>query len=83
MSGIDLADMMIALYRIPAKTKRWYINVFWHLINICKMNAWILYWRQFKQLGIQKRDVLQLCQFSVRLAKSLMFVNKPAPRGRP
>ena len=34
MGGVDLADMMIALYRIRAKTKHWYIKVFWHLIDI-------------------------------------------------
>ena len=43
----------------------------------------MLYGRHCKQFGIQKRDVLQLCKFSVRLTKSLMFANKPAQCGRP
>ena len=39
MGGVDLVDMLISLYRIKVKTKRWYIKVLWHLIDICKVNA--------------------------------------------
>ena len=42
MGGVDLADMLISLYRIQVKTKRWYIKIFWHLVDICKVNAWLL-----------------------------------------
>ena len=28
MRGVDLVDMLIALYHISAKTKRWYIKIF-------------------------------------------------------
>ena len=45
MGGVDLADMLIALYRIKVKTKRWYIKVFLHFVDIAKVNAWILYRR--------------------------------------
>ena len=38
IGGVDLADMLISLYRIPIKTHRWYIKVFWHLIDIAKVN---------------------------------------------
>ena len=43
MERVDLADMLISLYRIKVKTKPWYIKVFWHLINISKVNACNLY----------------------------------------
>ena len=49
MGGVDLADMLKALYCIPARTKHWYLKVFWHLFNIGKVNAWILYKRQYQQ----------------------------------
>jgi hypothetical protein len=39
MGGVDLADMFIALYCITVKTRRWYIKVFRHCIDICKVNA--------------------------------------------
>lgn len=43
MRGVDLADMLLSIYRINYKTKRWYIKIFWHLVYICKVNGWNLY----------------------------------------
>ena len=56
MGGVDLADMLISLYRVKVKTKRWYIKVFWHLIDISKVNAWNLYRRHFAQYEKLKRQ---------------------------
>lgn len=28
MGGVDLADMLISLYKVPFKTRRWYIGIF-------------------------------------------------------
>lgn len=41
MGGVDLADMLIALYKIPFKSRRWYIGIFCQLLDICINNAWI------------------------------------------
>ena len=54
MGGVDLADMLIALYMIAVKTHHWYIKVFWHCIDICKVKTWLLYQRDCNLLGIQK-----------------------------
>ena len=35
MGGVDLADMLIALYRIKVKTRRWYQKIFWHRQSEC------------------------------------------------
>lgn len=43
MGGVDLADMLISLYKTPFRTRRWYIAIFSQLIDICINNAWILY----------------------------------------
>lgn len=48
MGGVDLADMLVSLYRIPFKTRRWYIGIFSQLIDICLNNAWILYKKECK-----------------------------------
>nr|CAH7752009.1 unnamed protein product [Callosobruchus chinensis] len=39
MGGVDLADMLIALYKVPLKSKRWYLGIFGQLIDICANNA--------------------------------------------
>ena len=56
MGGVDLVDMLIALYRISVKTKRLYIKVCWHLVNIAKVNGWILYKGHRVQLSIPQKE---------------------------
>ena len=59
MGGVDLADILIALYRILLKSKRWYIKVFWNLVDIAKVNGWIflmrISWKSYKS----KQDCCQ------------------------
>ena len=71
--------MLIALYRITVKTRRWYIKVFWHCIDICKVNAWILYRRHCAEQGIPKKNQKSLLKFVLELADMLISVNKAAP----
>lgn len=87
MGGVDLADMLIALYRIAVKTHRWYIKVFWHCVDICKVNAWLLYRRDCNLLEIPKRKQQSLLQFSCQISEGLIKVNKASTNagtpGRP
>lgn len=39
MGGVDLSDMMLSYYNTSRKTLRWYVKVFFHLLNICVLNA--------------------------------------------
>lgn len=45
MGGVDLADMLISLYKTPFKSRRWYIGIFVQILDICINNAWLLYTR--------------------------------------
>eukprot|EP00112_Aurelia_sp_Birch-Aquarium-sp1_P001928 Seg1212.2 transcript_id=Seg1212.2/GoldUCD/mRNA.D3Y31 product="Chimeric ERCC6-PGBD3 protein" protein_id=Seg1212.2/GoldUCD/D3Y31 len=87
MGGVDLADMMIALYRIAVKTHRWYIKVFLHCVDICKVNAWLLYRRDCNLLEISKRKQQRLLQLSSQISEGLIKANKVAAKagtpGRP
>ena len=47
MGGVDLADMLISLYRTNIKSKRWYLKIIFHCIDICKVNGWLLYFFYF------------------------------------
>ncbi|KAI8437382.1 hypothetical protein MSG28_011717, partial [Choristoneura fumiferana] len=42
MGGVDLADMLIALYKTLFKCRRWYMAIFVQMIDICINNAWLL-----------------------------------------
>nr|CAH7712594.1 unnamed protein product [Callosobruchus chinensis] len=54
MGGVDLADMLIALYKVPLKSKRWYLGIFGQLIDICANNAWLLYQSLLKGNSLAK-----------------------------
>lgn len=83
--GVDLADMPISLYRTPFKAKRWYLRILVHCIDICKVNAWLLYHRHANQLHIPKNRQMQLAEFSSKIAHAVMRKMKPVDRpiGRP
>ena len=68
MGGVDLADMLISLYRVEVKTRRWYIKVFWHLVDVAKVNAWILYRRHYKQYGSPHNENMSLLIFCQEIA---------------
>ena len=68
MGGVNLADMLISLYRVEVKTRRWYIKVFRHLVDVAKVNAWILYRRHYKQYGSPRNKNMSLLIFSQEIA---------------
>ena len=85
MGGVDFADMLISLYRTPYKTRRWYLRVVVHLLDVCKVNAWILYWRFANQLKIPARRKMMLAEFTSKIVHTLIYRGKPIDRpiGRP
>ncbi|XP_022823361.1 piggyBac transposable element-derived protein 3-like [Spodoptera litura] len=56
MGGVDLADMLISLYRTPFKTRRWYIGIFAQLLDICINNAWLLHRKDSKSKSMPLKD---------------------------
>ena len=87
MDGVNLADMLISLYHVEVKTRRWYIKVFWHLVDIAKVNAWILYRHHCKEYGLPGNKNKSLLIFSQEIAEGLIHANKAttpgSSRGRP
>ncbi|KAF6201611.1 hypothetical protein GE061_004003 [Apolygus lucorum] len=49
MGCVDLSDMLIALYRTPLRSHRWYLALFAQLLDICVDNAWLMYRRMNSQ----------------------------------
>lgn len=85
MVRVDLADMLIALYCISCKTKRWYQKIFWHLINMAKVNAGILDQRHANQGQIPIRDHKTLLVSCIEIFEALIYINNTSrnQRGRP
>lgn len=40
MGGVDLAGMLVYLYRLEMKSKQWYFQLFTHMIDIALNNTW-------------------------------------------
>lgn len=68
MGGVDLADMLIALYRTPFRGHRWYLPLFSQMIDICINNAWLLYRRD------HQKDLKPIClkKFRMQIHEGLL-----------
>ena len=71
MGSFDLSDMLMSLYRTNFKTKQCYLKVLFHCVDICKVNAWLLYRRHSDQIRISAKQQLSLLRFTSIIASSL------------
>lgn len=72
MGGVDLADMLLALYRIDRRSKKYYNRIIFYLFGVCTTNAWTLY-------KINTGEKLGLLEFTLQLSFSLMKCGKTIP----
>ena len=83
MGGVDLCDMLIELYRIGLRSKRWYMRIVYFCFDLAVVNGWILYKRHMLQHGARK--FLSLKDFRCCIAQALTKAGKGLrrKRGRP
>ena len=43
MGGVDLADQLRSYYKVGRPSKKWWRYVFWFLLDVTMVNAWIIY----------------------------------------
>ncbi|XP_046986083.1 piggyBac transposable element-derived protein 2-like [Schistocerca americana] len=67
MGGVDLAGMLIELYRIPMKTRRWYMRLFGFMLDLSVVNTWLV----FRSESLDKKTSLK--SFRADIANGLMF----------
>lgn len=82
MGGVDLNDMLIALYRKDIRSKRFYLRIIFHLVDMCVVNAWLLYRRHCTQKG-QKYKTLVVFRSEIGRALTSSSAINPRRRGRP
>ncbi|KAF2903847.1 hypothetical protein ILUMI_02326 [Ignelater luminosus] len=70
MGGVDVADMLVALYRTELKGHRWYLPLVSQIIDICINNAWVLYKRDLLD-KTPRRLIICLKQFRFSIHQSL------------
>ena len=69
MGGVDLADMLLALYRIDRRSKKYYNRIVYYLFGVCVVNSWILY-----KFNIDEN--VTLLEFTLQVSLSLMRAGK-------
>ena len=75
MRGVDLPDMLLALYRIDIKSRKFYHRLIFHLLDICVTNSWILY-RQTLKKNDQNSKHMPLIYFKMLIVESLLSAGK-------
>ena len=77
MGGVEFNDMLIFIYRVDIQTrKRWYLKIITHCVNICNVNAWLLYKRFLDQLDVPKKEQRSLLDFTKEVADALLSAGK-------
>lgn len=51
MGNVDLLDSNIGRHHIKMRSKRWYMRLFFHLVDMTVINSWILYRRMLIETG--------------------------------
>lgn len=77
MGYVDKADMLMTLYKIDRKSKRWYMRIFFHFLDLAVHNAFILFTVSSKNKG----KTISLKDFRLAVATALIGNTKPSPRG--
>ena len=83
VGGVNLVDMLIALYHTKIMTKkRWYLKIIFHIVDICKFNGWLLYCHHCKQNSIASKHQMSLLSFVTDVSLALRQSSKPVLLGR-
>ncbi|XP_064483045.1 piggyBac transposable element-derived protein 3-like [Ornithodoros turicata] len=84
MGGVDLLDSLIALYRTRIRSKKYYMRIFFHMLDFVCVAAWLWYKRAAEDCHLPKKAILPLFEFKTSIAEALCFMNsQPRKRGRP
>ena len=75
MGGVDLLDMLSALYKFSIRSRRWYMYIWWHTVTVALINAWILYRRVQKKLEPRMKP-MALRRFQALVGTSLTSAGK-------
>ncbi|XP_040072936.1 piggyBac transposable element-derived protein 2-like [Ixodes scapularis] len=86
MGGVDLLDALIAYYRIQLRSKKFYLKLFFHFLDMVIVVSWLLYRRDCQSLGVPKNKQRDLLKFRLGIAEALCKQGKDLSskkRGRP
>ena len=58
--GVDIVDQMASKFSVKAGSRRWAVHVFYNILDLAAINAWILYKEVTKKKISRRNFLLQL-----------------------
>lgn len=83
MGGVDLMDSFMGRHKIGMKSRKWKNRLFFHMLDMTAVNAWILHKRINK--GRREYKQMRLIDFKLEVADVMFSYGsvEPNKRGRP
>ncbi|GBP44061.1 Chimeric ERCC6-PGBD3 protein [Eumeta japonica] len=85
MGGVDLIDTFIGRYRIGMRSRKWYLRIFYHSLDMTVINSWLVY--KYLKRNEAPSSILNLCHYRLELTEVLANGNNAAvfcnKRGKP
>jgi hypothetical protein len=82
MGEVNLHDQMMSYYRMSFRSKKFYMRLIFHMLDMAVVNSWLLRRRVEKKLNTSYQHLTSLCEFKLNLADSLMFVGQEVVKKR-
>lgn len=85
MGGVDLLDLLVALYRNKIRSKKQHHRLVCHFLDMIIVTSWLHYRRDCKGTGMRRKEQMKLYTFKSYLAEGLCKRGKGLERkkGRP
>lgn len=78
MGGVDLLDAHLARYKVTIRSRKWYMKIFYHCLDMVCVNSWLI-WKK----ADDNNNKHSLADFKEMLAISLCVYGTHTPtRGR-
>lgn len=71
MGGVHRFDQLLATYTVSWKSRRWWMKLFYYLLNAAIVNSYIVYRETAKKL-LKPKDILTHLEFRSKLADELI-----------
>lgn len=82
MGFVDKLDMLKSIYELDRKSKKWWHRIFWYLLDVSLVNAYIIF--KHRSNTSQSRTTLSLKNFKIAVSLGLIGADENTPkRGRP
>ena len=82
MGGVDKNDMLLSLYCLNTRTKKWCMHLVYYAIGISVVNGWLIYRCHYSMTQTPKKNILALKDFQYRVAMAVLQEGKKANGGK-